>query len=396
MTCQERVELMQRYLDHDVNETEENELLQHLQTCEQCAGLFDRLKRLDEELSQLPRVSPPFSLVDAILPQLAELDRLPATLEETAAKESMTVIPSGGIPRTRRPLLSWKIASGAAVAAAVIGALVLKDQGFSPVNLNGSATMSQEAKGAADQASAGSASTNSNAPKAESAGQAAKTAPTSDPKQNEKAAPSAPSPEPAAASAPRSAPAAVPAPAAGPESQPAARQQDPDDQQVAIASTRETAAPPPAPEEAAPAADNSADAAAAPSRGIQPPEEVVTQGSEQADVQSKALVPPAPQVRPGIASALKAPDAPAPVTMKSPDSKHIASVEELKVVVRQTDTGATVRSSTYGWKAEDVISFISFTEDGKLTYRVQHPNGAEEWLFDVETGAETKLSQQPK
>ncbi|KIL37922.1 hypothetical protein SD70_29875 [Gordoniibacillus kamchatkensis] len=86
MTCHEQVELMQRYLDHDLSDTEERELKEHLVQCAECSGLFDRLQRLDSELSQLPKVTPAYSLVDAIMPQLAELDRCRGRLRKRRPK----------------------------------------------------------------------------------------------------------------------------------------------------------------------------------------------------------------------------------------------------------------------------------------------------------------------
>ncbi|UUZ86756.1 zf-HC2 domain-containing protein [Paenibacillus sp. P26] len=67
--CQEVIELMQRYLDRDLDETEYSRMLGHLQQCPDCSELFERLVNLSQELESLPKVTPPYSLVDAILPQ---------------------------------------------------------------------------------------------------------------------------------------------------------------------------------------------------------------------------------------------------------------------------------------------------------------------------------------
>ncbi|MGK9251772.1 anti-sigma factor family protein [Paenibacillus humicus] len=76
MTCQEVVEVMNRYLDGDLDEHERVLLMEHLKNCPDDQELFERLQRLSEELEELPKVTPPFSLVDSILPQLAEIDAL--------------------------------------------------------------------------------------------------------------------------------------------------------------------------------------------------------------------------------------------------------------------------------------------------------------------------------
>jgi hypothetical protein len=81
--------------------------------------------------------------------------------------------------------------------------------------------------------------------------------------------------------------------------------------------------------------------------------------------------------------------------MQSPDGKWIAAVENVKVVVRQADTGVTVRTSTYSWKTMDVITLTGFTADGKLSYRVQHPSGADDVVLDMATGVETKTAVPP-
>ncbi len=77
---------MQRYLDHDLNEEERLLLFEHIGYCEACAEMFERLSDLSARLEKLPQVMPNFSLVDAILPQLEEIDR--ARLEEGSTVES--------------------------------------------------------------------------------------------------------------------------------------------------------------------------------------------------------------------------------------------------------------------------------------------------------------------
>ena len=79
MKCQEVMMYMQRQLDGDLAPKEEDELHAHLMHCLDCAQMFERLQALSDELSQLPKVMPPFSLVDAIMPQLLELDKQAVT-----------------------------------------------------------------------------------------------------------------------------------------------------------------------------------------------------------------------------------------------------------------------------------------------------------------------------
>lgn len=74
MTCQEVMEDMQRQLDGDLDERESGILMAHMRNCPECSEMFARLQRLSSELEQLPKVTPPYSLVDAILPKLAQID----------------------------------------------------------------------------------------------------------------------------------------------------------------------------------------------------------------------------------------------------------------------------------------------------------------------------------
>lgn len=85
MNCPEAVEWMHRYIDRDLDEEESTLLLQHIRLCDDCADEFEMLNMLSTKLEQLPKVTPKFSLVDSILPQLDEIDR--ARREEGSAAE---------------------------------------------------------------------------------------------------------------------------------------------------------------------------------------------------------------------------------------------------------------------------------------------------------------------
>ncbi len=73
MICQEVMELMQRYIDGDLDQQETSLMMGHAGQCPDCAAMLVRLQKLSSELEQLPRVVPRFSLVDAILPELERL-----------------------------------------------------------------------------------------------------------------------------------------------------------------------------------------------------------------------------------------------------------------------------------------------------------------------------------
>jgi len=157
MNCQEGMELMQRYVDYDLNEEETARLMEHVGQCPDCAAMFQRLVRLSRGLEQLPRVTPPYSLVDAILPKLEHLQPEPGA-EVTAAHSAGAG--TTGRMRSRRPAgrkhyRSW-MASVAAVAAlgAVIGLFFLNRPEAGTTLFNRQAASLNEAAGSAGQAAA--------------------------------------------------------------------------------------------------------------------------------------------------------------------------------------------------------------------------------------------------
>ncbi|MFD0958605.1 anti-sigma factor family protein [Paenibacillus chungangensis] len=74
MNCQEVMELMQRQLDDDLNDTENERLMTHMHHCPDCKAMYERLRILSSELTSLPKVTPSYSLVDAILPELKRIE----------------------------------------------------------------------------------------------------------------------------------------------------------------------------------------------------------------------------------------------------------------------------------------------------------------------------------
>ncbi|WP_127579772.1 zf-HC2 domain-containing protein [Paenibacillus koleovorans] len=137
MTCQEAVEWMQRDLDHDLSDSERQALVSHMSRCPDCAEMFTRLQQLSLELAQLPKVTPPYSLVDAILPRLEELDR-ERIFEQTEKNAGPAVHPFPAAPaagqRGERRASRWKrlfpfSAIGGVVAAGIVLTLFITNQG---------------------------------------------------------------------------------------------------------------------------------------------------------------------------------------------------------------------------------------------------------------------------
>ncbi|WHY18315.1 zf-HC2 domain-containing protein [Paenibacillus sp. G2S3] len=124
MKCAEVMEWMHRYLDKDLSQDEIVEMFRHIDDCPSCAEVFERLTLLSNELEQLPDVKPPFSLVDSILPQLAELDR--SSREQSAVRtEEPVVVPFSRESSRGKPSKGTSIATrtgiGAIAAAVILG-----------------------------------------------------------------------------------------------------------------------------------------------------------------------------------------------------------------------------------------------------------------------------------
>ncbi|AGA58523.1 hypothetical protein Theco_2415 [Thermobacillus composti KWC4] len=124
MNCQEVMEYMQRELDGDLGEFESAKAREHIRQCAECAAMFERLKRLSAELESLPKVTPPISLVDAILPKLDEIDRVKAAASADAGAAELAGSagsPARTAPRRRNNRFSLRILSGVVAAGVVAG-----------------------------------------------------------------------------------------------------------------------------------------------------------------------------------------------------------------------------------------------------------------------------------
>ncbi|MDT9719944.1 anti-sigma factor [Paenibacillus sp. ClWae2A] len=129
MKCEEVVEWMHRYLDHDLGEAETAQMLQHVAKCPECAENFSLLRALSRELEELPQVSPKFSLVDAIMPQLDAIDE--ARKEQSSTIQEMNPVPATfeNLQRSseRKTKQKWlnsmagRMSMGAAAAAVILG-----------------------------------------------------------------------------------------------------------------------------------------------------------------------------------------------------------------------------------------------------------------------------------
>lgn len=70
-------EWMQRDLDGDLTEVEKERLMKHLARSPEDTRLYKELRYLSDELSQLPKVKPPVSLVDSLLAEIEQEEEIP-------------------------------------------------------------------------------------------------------------------------------------------------------------------------------------------------------------------------------------------------------------------------------------------------------------------------------
>jgi hypothetical protein len=135
MNCDEVMEWMQRDIDHELTVAEKEAMKAHMQSCPDCAEMYARLLLLSQELASLPKVTPPVSLVDSILPKLDELDRSgsgPFTAAASTAIQTMETAPAPVLTlaqeRPQRFKSLWSaVAACGIVAAGLLLVLFVKD-----------------------------------------------------------------------------------------------------------------------------------------------------------------------------------------------------------------------------------------------------------------------------
>jgi anti-sigma factor RsiW len=126
MNCEEVMELMQRHVDGDLDPQETSRMTDHIEQCPECAVMLGRLLLLSSGLEQLPRVVPPYSLVDAILPELANWDAAGTDVGEPAR-----LGPRGR--RAERPGRAWIGGLAGVVALGVaVGLFLVNGPGTLP------------------------------------------------------------------------------------------------------------------------------------------------------------------------------------------------------------------------------------------------------------------------
>lgn len=128
MKREEALEYMNRYLDHDLDAQETEQLLRHLGDSPEAQADFDFLQSLSDKLESLPDVKPPISLVDSILPRLNEIDIAASAAapepEKLSEMESKRML-GAEEPARRRASSFWRSTLGRAVGGTSVAVAVL-------------------------------------------------------------------------------------------------------------------------------------------------------------------------------------------------------------------------------------------------------------------------------
>lgn len=114
---------MHRYLDQDLDPEETAQMYRHVAVCPACAENFNMLKSLSRDLEDLPAVTPPYSLVDAILPQLDAIDRAREERTEENIKGPAVMVPE--LKRSGRSASWWGSIAGRTVIGTAAAAVIL-------------------------------------------------------------------------------------------------------------------------------------------------------------------------------------------------------------------------------------------------------------------------------
>ncbi|CAN7433072.1 zf-HC2 domain-containing protein [Paenibacillus sp. LjRoot153] len=407
MKCQEVMMYMQRQLDGDLAPKEENELHAHLMHCLDCAQMFERLQALSNELSQLPKVMPPFSLVDAIMPQLLELDKQ----NETPQTDNVVVFPSRvaraeseedipkltGLSRFKEQF-SWKFASGVVAAGLIIGFFAF-NMG-NPVIDNADGIMSRssaDSKSPAEQRVTGTSESNQKlgnddiAKNQENATsiEGSPIAPTTDSfakgtdTANSSTGNAGNSPQ-ATSKAQLEKPGAYSSPTNGsdmqtnkvsPSTSAPERLRDPD---TSVPKTDKV--------------DPNAEAITTPAAGLNVPKSSLEPKSTESPTKKTA---PVPSVDPSSTDRISASQGILSITvpqsepiLKSTTGTYEATIEDAHVVIRNSTTHELVFASKHVWEAEDQIRLLEWSKDDKLFYEVISKGLLQTILIDVKEKTE--------
>jgi hypothetical protein len=388
MNCQEVMELMQRQLDGDLDTQEEDELHAHLARCLDCVQMFERLQRLSDELSQLPKVIPPYSLVDAIMPQLADIDRqAAASITDKAAVFNTDVSQidqeqSPKLPRTRRfgSQFSWKFAGGVVAAGLILGffAFNLKHPVLDQADGLMQSRSNSEQKGASQLRKSASAD-QSLAQEADKKKIASSSDANADASNNAKAdskVKEMPVPKASGASGPE------------PQATTDANLEKPQTLNQSAARGSSVSRMTPSTSEPERMKDPT-ETNSMPNLGTHSKPE----DSKDANPPTATESTPAPLVKKGTGTSdgggIQSFTVPTGKnTLKSVSGAYEAVVEEQHVVIRNSATNEILFASKQVWQPNDHITLVKWSKDDKLLYQVQSGDSSQNFLIDLNVKTE--------
>lgn len=387
MNCREVMELMQRQLDGDLDTQEEARLAAHQEYCSDCAKMFERLKLLSNELTSLPKVVPNYSLVDAILPKLNEIDLQKAgsgqdisTFTNTQAAQQPQAI-----PWTRRfgASISWKVAGGVIAAGLIWGFLLVnKDNPFS----NQADSLLSPQTGA-QTASSGISNQKMDTIESKVSGDQLKmnaaqdhdTAAVQDQYGNSKGTEQG-----AAGSQPKDK-------AVKPSLEPKAKASTPVKQQSKEDSgakvTDPTVGAEPAASTIEPLAkeEPAGQASGGPKAMVSSEGDAATSNIEPAPVAKEVAPVPKKDTKSKARSnnIMSFTSIMPEETLASNDGKFIAAIEQHHVAIKDSATQEIRFASKHVWTDTDKVTLIEWSEDGKLTYQVSNDSSTQNFQIDV-------------
>ncbi len=127
MRCEDVREIISLYIDNELNGEERNEIIEHLQSCEECNREYEDLLTIKRLLSETPEIELPSNFKEELHKKLVES----VLQEENKANENNDVIDFG--KRVNKKRLNWKVLSGVAAALflTVVSISAIMDNNFS-------------------------------------------------------------------------------------------------------------------------------------------------------------------------------------------------------------------------------------------------------------------------
>jgi hypothetical protein len=412
MNCQEVMELMQRQLDEDLDAQEEEILDAHLKHCAECAEMQMRLKLLSSELTSLPKVIPAYSLVDAILPRLVEIDGQAAGSGQDDTYSSSLIEPAStqprGIPwarRSRSPI-SWKVAGGVIAAGLIIGFFIFQPN--NPLSNQADGLLQPRKNSDAKSAATSVGAQEKNKDTAGSAEQHKPTNPSSgDMKKDSnygnsgdlKTETKGTTADPAAKNSEHSQKTTVPSP-----NEPKADKPITHSGAAAKGGTNNSNSEVPSVSPDTSEQPQISSPELSPEPSAYPTMEAPTVESLKRKSEQKGFAPDstsAPEQEPvetssadtnkGM-SALKSIGPIMPEeTSESLDGKYVAAIEQHHVLIKVSDSGEIVFTSKKIWSESDKVTLQKWSEDHKLTYQVVNDMGTQTFQIDMSNQSETVL-----